>query len=531
MSITLIRPPFCPTGFDQQFQEPLNLAYLAAVLRREGFEVHLLDAEFAELTVEAILREVAADAPSLVGISVMSDGSLPGALRIAEGVRRWAAPESHVTAGGHFATFRTEYLLRMVPEMDSVVLFEGETAIVDLARLVLSGDEWHHARGIAFLDDGRGVSRTARADPVVDLDTLPFPARDLLPKAIRLGLMPAVLSSRGCSGACSFCSIHRFVRKSSGRAWRGRSPGNVVAEVRTLVENFRVGEVGFLDDDFIGTRGRGRQRARAIAERLTRERLDVLFNLECRPDMIDRETFSALREAGLRSVFLGVEAVAPEAVRTFNKGVPRATAERALKTLDDLDIQADVGFILYHPYVTMEEIWEGYSFLKAHGQLDVHTALNRMFVTPGAPIRERLIDEGRLAGEATERSLGAETYDWIDPRVGDLLAVLHVAVFPLFRPWYNGLKEYRRVRSTRKFATDERVADDRMKVLWAYVRSVDEIVQHCFEEAYAVATRPRKAADELLTVSRRLRDEAMADIRALARRSSCEAFLTADCRW
>jgi anaerobic magnesium-protoporphyrin IX monomethyl ester cyclase len=268
MFVTLIRPPFSPTGFDQQFQEPLNLGYLAAVLRREGFKVRLLDAEFCDLNVDAVLQEVANEKPDVVGLSLMSSGGLGSTVKIARGIREWAAPKAHITVGGHFATYRTEYLLRLAPEVDSAVLYEGENVIAELVRRCVEGGDWRAAPGIAFRkdpgsDSDGGVYRTEKASPILDLDGLPFPARDLLPRAIQLGIMPAVLSSRGCSGACSFCTIHKFMRVSSGRAWRGRSPANVMAEIRALVENFRVGEVGFLDDDFIGTRAEGMPRARA----------------------------------------------------------------------------------------------------------------------------------------------------------------------------------------------------------------------------------------------------------------------------
>ena len=530
MSIMLIRPPFEPTGFDQQFQEPLNLGYLAAVLRREGFDVRLVDAEFCGLDTPAILNEVATEQPALVGVSLMSARNAGAALDLVEGIREWAAPAAHITAGGHFATFHADYLLRMAPGLDCIVLFEGEAVIADLARRVLSGTPWPETPGLA-LRDGRGPSaricRTDRAKPIADLDTLPYPARDLLPRAIQQGLSPVVLSSRGCCGACSFCTIHTFMQQAGGRPWRGRSPRNVVDEIQNLVDHFHIGEVGFLDDDFIGTKTEGRRRAAAIADLLLERRLDIIYNIECRPDMVERELFARLKESGLRSVFIGIEGVTPAAIQAFHKGINRDLADRALQILRDLDLDADVGFILYYPDATLEEVWEGYEFLKRHGQCDVHTALNRLFVVPGAPILEQLRQEGRLREVGSDAALGVYEYDYADRRVGVLLAILRVAVLPLFTTWYNALKAFRRLRADRKFRADAEAAGARLDQIRAFTASIDRVVERCFEEAYGRTSGQAEPDGDLLQWARRLQGDARTAMQAAARATSSTEFLAA----
>jgi hypothetical protein len=231
-----------------------------------------------------------------------------------------------------------------------------------------------------------------------------------------------------------------------------------VDEIQNLVDHFHIGEVGFLDDDFIGTKTEGRRRAAAIADLLLERRLDIIYNIECRPDMVERELFARLKESGLRSVFIGIEGVTPAAIQAFHKGINRDLADRALQILRDLDLDADVGFILYYPDATLEEVWEGYEFLKRHGQCDVHTALNRLFVVPGAPILEQLRQEGRLREVGADAALGVYEYDYADRRVGVLLAILRVAVLPLFTTWYNALKAFRRLRADRKFRADAEAA-------------------------------------------------------------------------
>ncbi len=304
-----------------------------------------------------------------------------------------------------------------------------------------------------------------------------------------------------------------------------RSPQNVVDEIAALVDNFRVGEIGFLDDDFIGTRTSGQARASAIADLLMAKKLDIIYNIECRPDMVERDLFARLRDSGLRSVFIGVEGVTESAPCAFHKDTSKDLACRSLDILAELGIECDVGFILYHPYCTLEEVWEGYEFLNRYGQCDVHTVLNRLYVARGAPIRERLLREGRLGGGDDDSSPCANDYEFSDRRVALLLAVLRVAVFPLFPYWYSGIETFRRLRADAKFREAPGDSDQRMVRLKSFTRGVDRIVEGCFEEAFRYAGGNATPGMDVLAFARRLKEEARTQTESFAHSTSCDECL------
>jgi len=241
--------------------------------------------------------------------------------------------------------------------------------------------------------------------------------------------------------------------------------------------------------------------------------------------MIGRDLFAKLRDSGLRSVFVGVEGVTEAAIRTFHKGVSKARVCGALDTLSDLGLEFDVGYILYHPYCTLPEVWEGYQFLKSYGQCDVHTVLNRMFAAPGAPIHERLVGEGRLSGP-DRLSPRSNEYEFLDRRVAVLLSILRVAVFPVFPCWYAAIKEYRKLRAETKFSDDPLAAAARMTRLKSFTRGVDRAVEGCFEDAFRFAAQESSHDGDMLIFARRLKDEVLSQAGSLAQSNSCDECLS-----
>src|SRR5262249_16597396 len=115
----------------------------------------------------------------------------------------------HFTMGGHFPSLSFDKTIEMIPQLDSVVRFEGELTLLDLADRLGRGEEWRDVPGIAYGDNGRVVCSPPR--PLLDdLDRLPYPDRDFQPMT-ELGhsIIPLV-ASRGCARTCSFCSIQTF---------------------------------------------------------------------------------------------------------------------------------------------------------------------------------------------------------------------------------------------------------------------------------------------------------------------------------
>ncbi|HKY43116.1 MAG TPA: cobalamin-dependent protein, partial [Pyrinomonadaceae bacterium] len=221
--------PVILVGF--QNQGNLGLGYLAAVLRRHGYPVQVID---IEQDPHEILRIATELNPVLMGFSLIFQFFIDRYAALLYLLRENGI-DCHFTMGGHFPSLSYEQTLELVPELDSVVRFEGESTLVELVDAVTTGKDWREIHGIAFRNEN-GVTVTKPRALLEDLDQLPYPDRDFEPEAvIGRSIMP-ILASRGCARTCSFCSIHTFYRAAPGRIVRTRKPAEVVREMSLLHE-------------------------------------------------------------------------------------------------------------------------------------------------------------------------------------------------------------------------------------------------------------------------------------------------------
>ena len=246
--------------------------------------VQVLDIESSpERMVETILRA----RPILVGFSLIFQyyirryGDLMRDLR-SQGV------DSHFTMGGHYPTLSFDQTLKAVPELDSIVRFEGEATLLELVNALASGRDWRAIDGIVWRNDNEIVANAPR--PLApDLDALPFPDRDFEPiKVLGRKIMP-LLASRGCARTCSFCSIHTFYRTAPGKVVRTRKPAQVVREMRMLHELKGIDVFLFQDDDFPLFGPKWRAWANELVDELVASgfRRKIIWKINCRADAVE----------------------------------------------------------------------------------------------------------------------------------------------------------------------------------------------------------------------------------------------------
>lgn len=222
--------PVVLIGFQKQGN--LGIGYLAATLMRRGHRVKVLDFEDA---AEQILATIKAEVPVVVGFSLIFQFYLPR-FRVLMQYLRNHGVRCHFTIGGHFPSLSHERTLELIPEVDSVVRFEGEVTLLELVESLIHDQDWRRIDGLAYRRDGRFVSNPLR-HLLDDLDVLPFPYRQYEPTAILGQRTMPILASRGCSRTCSFCSIHMFYRAAPGRVVRIRKVTEVVREMKDLYQN------------------------------------------------------------------------------------------------------------------------------------------------------------------------------------------------------------------------------------------------------------------------------------------------------
>ncbi len=360
MRILLVNPP---VGFSYGIlgisRPPLGLAYIAAVLR-DDFNVEIVDFNVEK----ADWRKFPYGNYDIVGISVDTTRCFK-AFRIAEAAKAQGAT---VVVGGPHVSFLDEEALR-TGYIDYVVRNEGEYAFQSLVRYLAGSIPFDEVRGVSYMD-GNVRRRTPNAAFIADLDSLPFPARDLL--SLRLYKekmngrpMTTLTTSRGCPFNCEFCSASQF----SGVKWRARSVENVIAEVEVLYEKYGYRALSFVDDNFT----LDPTRAIAISEEIIRRRWDLVWAAMTRVDTIVKhpEMVQAMARSGFSWTFIGFESGTQETLDQYGKKATIGEALKAMEILKTNMVQVTGAFILGELHETPQMVRQTIDFAK---QLDPRRA-------------------------------------------------------------------------------------------------------------------------------------------------------------
>jgi len=392
----------CKSSIGNELSHPklehLGLGYLASVLRQHGYEVMILDAHLLGFSAKETVEKILQEEYGLIGFTIFST-NLECTMQVISLLRSHGA-RTHIALGGYFPTFLYKELFTHYSGFDSIVRGEAEYAFLELAKKIENSQDWRRIQNIAYLEDGKIITNPMR--PLIhDLDELPFPSRDTLPDLIKAGNpVISVSPSRGCYMNCSFCSIISFYGLSDGAKWRERSPENIVDEIELLLNSeiakeHSIDYIWFAVDEFIGHKKNGKTHAQRIAEEILKRRLNFRFEIACRADRVEEELFEPLFEAGLRSVYMGVESFVQNQLDSFNKNCTVGDNERAIDILEDLGIDYTLGTIVFSPETTFEEFKANQEAIRQIGYRHVTVPLARLKLFKGTSLeREMRQSEG-----------------------------------------------------------------------------------------------------------------------------------------
>ena len=392
-------------------QENLGLRHILSYLEAEGYRVQLVP--YAPGAEDSVVRAVCEADARLVGFSIIFQYNLRDYGELMKALRK-AGVQSHFTAGGHYPSLRPENTLREIPELDTVVRFEGELTARELLERLDRPETWGEIQGLTFRRNGEVVVNPAR--PLIeDLDRLPWPARGEQLQSVRGIPTAPMLASRGCLFDCSFCSIRQFYGQAPGPLRRTRSPEDVAREMRYLFDARGVRLFLFQDDDFAAKTENQRDWLGRFLLALDRERLTgrIGWKISCRVDDIEPEIMTRCRDRGLLTVYLGVESGNASGLETLNKHATVEQNLRAMRILKETGVDADMGFMLLDPGSTLESVRENVAFLRKVAELGgPPICFVKTLPLAGTAMEKQLAGEGRLTGDPLRPD-----YRFLDPRL------------------------------------------------------------------------------------------------------------------
>ncbi len=397
---------------------PLGISYLAASIRRE-FDVAVLDAT-AEgydhheddthgffrfgLPMADIKRRIELEQPDAVGISCIFSPMWPLVLEIAQAAKE-VDPGIVTVTGGNHPTWLPERCLDEDTDrnLDYIILGEGEESSVQLFKTLNEGGDLGAVDGLAHRV-GNGIAVQPKTSQVEDVDSLPFPARDLMPLDIyaRVNITHMVMSrvkrntsmftSRGCPARCTFCSSTEFWAKGTKR-FRVRTVDNVIEELRDAKERFGITEFNFEDDNFTADV----PRAKELLQRIIDEKLDITWNA---PNGIalwtlDDELIDLMAESGLQEIALPFESGDQETLRELvNKPLRLKKAEHVVKRIQELGIRHNSLWIVGFPGQTLEQIHQTIGYIGTLGLEAAH--LFAYMPLPGTVLADVCFEKGYI---------------------------------------------------------------------------------------------------------------------------------------
>ncbi|QFY88662.1 B12-binding domain-containing radical SAM protein [Magnetovirga frankeli] len=390
---------------------PLPLLYLASVLKSKGHEPIILDLSVKARYTENYnnmdaLRDIDAAIqqhdPSLIGFNCFVSQQFPFIMQAAEHIKTYT--DIHITLGGaHPSLFPVE-ILEHCPAIDTVVIGEGETQIIDIINSIEKNNVHvlSSTQALAWRSDSK-VIKNDRVGFIKDLDSIPMPSWDLInledyygdhtgwhnPKGFDIKVSIPILTSRSCPFSCNFCACFTTM----GRMFRVRSPYKVVDEIEYLNKEFGMNYFGFIDD-IVNIR---KDHIIGICNEIIRRKLDIQFEPTCGLYLgkVDDDIAKAMARAGCTFARLPVEH-GSDWIRTnvIGKKISRESIFKAQKVLKANGIRTSTMSIMGFPEDTVETLQETYDLL-----IELNADLNYVFnliPMPGSRVFEQAVNEGLL---------------------------------------------------------------------------------------------------------------------------------------
>jgi anaerobic magnesium-protoporphyrin IX monomethyl ester cyclase len=354
-------PPENGAWYHGKALPPIGLMYVAAALEKAGFKVQMLDNYLMKKSTNEVKELITKINPQIVGITCGS-ATYPRCIETAKAIKE-VKPNCKIVVGGWHASYMPDSLLAK-PEIDYVVMGEGEKAVTELAFAITSGNQTQAAAiaGVAFKLNGENIKNQPKF--IENMDELPYPARHLLPLELYdrtieyIDAKPAdVMSiSRGCVFNCGFCET----RKLWGNICRGFSPKRVIDEIQDLQSRYGTKGIYFINDNFTLRK----KETSELCNLMIENKLDLEWVCDTRVDLVNDELLALMSKAGCKTIWFGVESGSQRILKRIGRNTTPEQVETAFKLCRKNNIKTACSFMLGLPDETLKDMETSLKFAK-----------------------------------------------------------------------------------------------------------------------------------------------------------------------
>lgn len=406
MKCALIIPAWVPeeifsskvAGSQINYWQPIGTLYVAAAIMKAGHEVRFLNGAF--MSHAEIIKEISLLRPDIVGIYSTTFGWKKAVFTAFEIRKNTDNPIPFITVGGPYPIAVQEKCLIDSPDIDAVVTGEGEITMVEIMDNLSRGKSLGGVEGVVFRKNGDIIKNPPRP-LITDVDSIPFPARELLGDAMNYIPPPAtykrkpvavMITARGCNRRCIFCFQ---IDKERTHGVRFRSVENVMEEIELCIkQGYR--EIKFLDD----TLAADYDRAMKIAKEIKRRKLNFTWFASACVHQVDAPLLKAFKEAGCWAVLFGAESGVQKNLNAIRKGITIEQTQKAVRAAKAAGLTVYTPFLFGIPGQTFED---GLKTIEFACELNPDIAnFHALTPFPGTELYDNIEKYGTMSGDLTD---------------------------------------------------------------------------------------------------------------------------------
>lgn len=369
---------------------PISLAYIAAILEKKH-TCKIVDYPAQNSGRAEFIRDIGEFSPDMI-IANLTARTYQDDIKSYKVAKSVNSNIRTVAFGGAFPNVVS--LIKEDAYLDLFVCQEPEEAFNEIAEERPLND----IRGIIYKENNSVVDNS-EAVHVDDMDSLPYPSRDLLNNRLYIRpdtnkMQTEIEVSRGCPGKCIFC----MAPAAHGKKTRARSPGNIIGEIEECINRFKIGDFFFRADTFTWDKNWVVELCREIVSR----KLTINWCCNSRVDTVDAEMLSWMKRAGCWLISFGIESGNQNILNKVKKGLTLEACRKAISLCKESGIRTYLNFMIGFPWDDENTIMQTLNFAKEIDGDIVEFPLVTPF--PGTELysfakRERLISERKDISE------------------------------------------------------------------------------------------------------------------------------------
>ena len=336
---------------------PFHLAYGASILKNKGHRVFIIDAIASQLDDIEFFARVMDIAPDVI-VQEVSTPTLVVDLKYAQEMKR-ICDRAKIVFCGPNAFMKNESFLESNNFIDFVIYGEYEYTLRNLINeLEIEEPAFKIINGLIYRDNGK-IIKNPPASLIENVDTLPWPAREMLPlgkygneifELPRPSLQ--VMTGRGCPMSCSFCSWP--LEMYGNNSYRVRKSRDIVEEIAFCVKKWDFKSYFFDDDTFYY----GEKNYVEFAQEIKKQKINLPFSISIFGHTLKKEAIDVLADVGLYSVVIGIESASEEVLKKRNSKLDLNKTSEIIEYLKEKGIKVITVFYFGLEYETAESINE-----------------------------------------------------------------------------------------------------------------------------------------------------------------------------